>query len=227
VLISLPHAGLEVPAEISDIVSLSPRDIIRDGDEQAADIYSPLKHVAKEYVTTGIARAFVDLNRAEADRRLDGVVKTHTCFNVPVYKRPLTEDVVQQLLDSYYRPYHQKLTEIAERGEVRMGIDCHTMLSAGPPIGPDPGVERPAACLGNLEGRSCPTEWIETFARILSAHLGHRVSLNSPFKGGFITRSHGHEMPWFQLEVSRGDFASIREKSLAVRRALEDWIPLL
>jgi N-formylglutamate amidohydrolase len=97
---------------------------VADGDEGAAEIYD-LKDHAAEFVTTDIARAIVDLNRAEDDRRPDGVV-------------------------------------IA-------------------------------------------------------------VTTNEPFSGGYITRLHGKEHPWLQLEISRAPFMSNAEKRLGVLRALTDF----
>ncbi|UCG51052.1 MAG: N-formylglutamate amidohydrolase [Candidatus Latescibacterota bacterium] len=223
ILISVPHAGLRIPEEITTLVELDQAEIRRDGDEQAAEIYGPLEPDVAAYVTTDIARAFVDLNRAEDDRRADGVVKTHTCFNVKVYNTELGEDLIETLLEKYHRPYHKKLTELAARGEARVGIDCHTMLATGPPVGPDPGRPRPAACVSNLDGISCPTPWLTSLAARLEEALGHEIALNDPFKGGFITRTHAAEIPWLQLEMSRGPFATVREKSHAVREAIAKW----
>lgn len=122
-------------------------------DEGAAEIYLPLKNKVKVLVTTDVARAIVDMNRAEDDRRKDGVVKTHTCWDVPIYSEPLSDILMETLLAQYYRPYHQDLFRLADN--VVAGIDCHTMAAVGPPVGPDPGLERPAACLSNADG-TCP-----------------------------------------------------------------------
>ena len=136
-LLSVPHAGLDVPDDLRDLCILTDRQILEDSDEGAAEIYD-LADEAEAFVTTPVARAIVDLNRAEDDRRADGVVKTHTCWDVPVYRRPLDEDTAASLLDRYYRPYHRRLTELSTSG-VFAGVDCHTMAASGPPIGPDPG----------------------------------------------------------------------------------------
>ena len=148
-LVSVPHAGLEVPEEVASYCILTPRQIVEDGDEGAADIYS-LEEEVQAFVTTRIARAIVDLNRPEHDRSKDGVVKTHTCWNVPVYSPFPPENVVEALLDRFYRPYHAELTESA-RSDTRLGIDCHTMVASGPPVAPDPGAERPWICLRSME----------------------------------------------------------------------------
>ena len=102
-LISVPHAGLRVPPEARPYCSLTPEEIARDGDEGAAEIYT-IENEVECYVTTDVARAIVDLNRAEDDRRKDGVVKTHTCWEVPVYEPFPPEEVVRTLLAQYYRP---------------------------------------------------------------------------------------------------------------------------
>lgn len=219
-LISLPHAGLRVPTEVESICALSRDELVRDGDEGAAAIYAIFDAV-DEFVTTNIARAIVDVNRAEDDRRPDGVVKTHTCWEVPVYSEPPTNGLIELLLDKYYRPYHARLTELAGSG-VRLAIDCHTMAANGPPIGPDPGAERPWVCVGNGEG-TCPNEWVESMARRCEAAFDHPVSINDPFSGGYITQQHSTEMPWLQLEVSRASFMSDDDKRERIQDALTSW----
>ena len=218
ILVSVPHAGLRIPAEVSSSCILTPAEIVADGDEHAAEIYDIATEVAA-YVTTDVARAIVDLNRAEDDRRPDGVVKTHTCFNVPVYRNPLDDAAVETLLARYYRPYHDRLRALAGRG-VRLAVDCHTMLAAGPPIGPGPGVERPHVCLGDGDG-ACPRDWMACLERSFREQFGPRVTRNDPFRGGYITRAHGAEMPWVQIEISRAPFLSNSDKRRRLLQSLE------
>ncbi len=219
IIASVPHAGLRVPDDVAASCMLTPSEIVEDGDEHAAAIYDIADDVA-HYVTTDIARAVVDLNRAEDDRRPDGVVKTHTCFNVPIWREPLGEAAVENLLADYYRPYHARLRALAGP-DVRLAVDCHTMLAVGPPIGPGPGLPRPDVCLGNADG-TCPAAWMDCLAESFREQFGPRVTVNDPFRGGFITRSHAAEMPWVQVEMSRGPFAGNAEKRRRVLRALSD-----
>ena len=106
ILISLPHAGLKVPKALQDNCLLTTDQIIKDGDEFAQEIYSPLRREVAAFVTTDIARAVLDMNRAEDDIRKDGVVKTHTCWDEPIWRNPLNETTIQWLLDNHHRPYH-------------------------------------------------------------------------------------------------------------------------
>lgn len=220
---SLPHAGLARPPEVGQRPILTDEDIARDGDEGAAAIYAPLLEAAAVSVTTPIARAFVDMNRAEPDRNKDGVVKTHTCLDVPIYAEPLPEAIVERLLTRYHRPYHAALTAAAAR--VRFGIDCHTMLAVGPSVGPDEGQPRPSICLANADG-TFPASWMDALADFLSATFGLPVSVNRPFRGGHIIRSHASEMPWVMLELSRAPYLSEQDKGRRVLDALRAFCAL-
>jgi N-formylglutamate deformylase len=222
-LISVPHAGTKIPPEVESISMLTPKQISEDGDEGSAQIYAIGKQV-KAFVTTDIARAFVDVNRAEEDRSPDGVVKTHTIWKVPIYRQSLSEDLIRMLLDKYHRPYHKQLSQLA--AEAKLGLDCHTMAEKGPPIGPDAGRKRPLICLSNANG-TCPEDWSNRLADCLEEAFETKVSKNTPFKGGYIIRSHANEIPWVQIELSRAAFLSHADKRLKFLEALQKWCRFL
>jgi formiminoglutamase len=215
-LISVPHAGLKVPPEVQSYCALTAQQILEDSDEGATDIYALASDVTA-FVTTDIARAVIDLNRSEDDRSTDGVVKTHTCWNVPVYHRPISKELIQRLLRRYYRPYHRRLTEFA--AGAMLGVDCHTMSSVGPPLGPDPDSQRPDICLSNANG-TCPSSVFDPLIDCFQSAFGCEVSVNSPFGGGHIIRTHACELPWIQLELSRAPFLSLEDKHNRVLEAL-------
>ncbi len=220
-LLSVPHAGLRVPPEVEASCILTPDQIAADGDEQAAETYA-LEDEVEIFVTTDVARAIVDLNRAEDDRRPDGAIKTHTCWNEPVYASPLAEEVAERLIARHHRPYHARLTEAAG-GRVPLAIDGHTMAAIGPPIGPMAGQERPPLCLSDVDGTSCPAGMFGRLHGCLERAFEVEVSINHPFKGGYITRTHLSEMPWVQLEISRGPFLPVEEKRRRLLRALTEF----
>ena len=220
-LLSVPHAGTGVPAEVADCCALTPEQIVADGDEGAAAIYA-LADEVDTHVTTTVARAVVDLNRAPDDFRRDGVVKTHTCWEVPVWEPALPAELAETLVDSYWRPYHERLRDLGSSRRFLLGVDCHTMAAHGPPVGPDAGAPRPAACLSNGDG-TCPATWIEVLQSALARRLGREVTINRPFRGGYITRTHAAEMPWLQIELSRAPYASLAEKRRAVLGALAEF----
>jgi N-formylglutamate deformylase len=226
IALSVPHAGLSVPEEVGSYCQLTDEQIRRDGDEEAAAIYDLRREVA-EFASTDVARAIVDLNRATDDRRPDGVVKSITIWQEPIYRRPLPEPVIDQLIDRYYRPYHARLTSFATP-RILFAVDCHTMAASGPPIGPDPGKVRPHLCLGDCRGRSLPPGWMTCLARCFGEFFaGFQVAVNEPFSGGYITRRHAQEMPWVQLEISRAPFLSAERKRARVIESLGKFVELL
>ncbi|WP_419554911.1 N-formylglutamate amidohydrolase [Candidatus Poriferisodalis sp.] len=123
---------------------------------------------------------------------LVAVVKTHTCWKVPVYRRPLSESEVERLLGAYHSPYHDQLSELGRSGRWPLGVDCHTMAASGPPVGPDHGKERPWICLSNGDG-TCPRTWIEGMRACFAELVDGPVNVNDPFRGGYITRSLGEQ----------------------------------
>ncbi len=214
--ISVPHAGLTVPQEVQGYCALTPEQILADSDEGAAETYD-LKSDVTTYITTDIARAIVDMNRTEHDRGQDGIVKTHTSYNTRVYHQPIPDNVIEILLDLYYRPYHQRLSESA--ADVKLGIDCHTMAAVGPPSATDSGCERPNICLSDAHG-TCPQDWFKNMVHCLEKSFESKISVNHPFQGGYIIRSHSSELPWIQIEFSRAPFLQMSEKRERILKAL-------
>ena len=218
----MPHGYVAIPPEISDICKLTPAEIIKDGDEQTYEIYSKLAENAQVVVEAKAARAIIDMNRAEDDIRKDGVIKTHTCWDVPIYSKQPDKQQIKNLIEKYHRPYHDALTKAAKQN-VKVGIDCHTMAEFGPPVGPDTGVKRPTICLGNRNGETCPTEWLEELADLFQKYFDD-VQINRPFSGGHIIASHYHEMPWIQLEYSRTLNVDVHLKAKVVKEVISEWV---
>lgn len=222
ILLSVPHAGLVVPPEARPYCRLSIEEIIADGDEQAAEVYALEEHVV-EVVRTNIARAIVDMNRPEGDDRPDGIIKTHTCWNVPVYDPSLPAEVGESLIERYHRPYHARLTDTMKRPDLLFAVDGHTMAAIGPPIAPDPGRVRPAICLGDRLGESFPPAWMELMVACFEEVFRLPVTVNDPFAGGHICRTHASGFPWVQIEFSRGDFATPQEKRSGLLAVLTEF----
>jgi len=212
VLLSIPHGGDRIPPEVADQVVLSERDLLADGDAFTRDIYGIRDEVAV-VVDTSIARAFIDLNRVADDLppgNPDGVVKSHTCHGVPVYRNAIWNDeqFVNSLLNKYYFSYHRQLQEqLILNQDLVLMLDCHSMEAIGPKIGPDSGSERPAICLGNQSGKSCGETMTQHMARSLCRAFdmgAAQVTINRPFAGGYITRHYANKpVPCLQIELNR------------------------
>ena len=212
ILISIPHGGTKIPEEVNDRVCITKKDLFEDGDAFTREIYG-IKDNVLALIETDIARAFVDLNRETSDRppkNPDGIVKSQTCHNQPIYFPDLILDdsITEALIQKYYSPYHKKISELLNSNNgIQLALDCHTMEAIGPSIAPDQGKARPLFCLGNNYGKSCPNEWVqklaECFQEIFQLKEGE-VKINEPFAGGYITRKYGNNpIPWVQIEMNR------------------------
>lgn len=221
-LISIPHGGGTIPPEVAEMVSITERDIFYDGDALTREIYDFGKRV-DAVIGTPIARAIVDVNRASDDRppeNPDGVVKTVTTDGTPVYRDGMFPDdaLIDILLQRYYFPYHETLGDLLSNHNIRLALDCHSMLKRSPAASDRPGEPRPLICLSNrgdehgmpVSGRgpvTCPPEWIRALAESLrQAFAGAgRVAINDPFSGRYISRYHYERggLPWIQIEINR------------------------
>ncbi|WP_300673765.1 N-formylglutamate amidohydrolase [Desulfoluna sp.] len=225
--LSLPHGGLETPGDLRALSRLSADDIEKDSDEGSHAMARALRPWMAQYAETSIARAFIDLNREETDLTPDGVVKTLTSWNVPIYTAPLSPETVQQLIATYHRPYHHRLSQFVRHPAIRLSLDLHSMAEHAPPISDHPGTKRPRICLGNARHTAASQSWIETMADLAARFMDPDVQINTPFAGGWITRCHGREMPWIQIEVSREPWISWQAKGEALVELTQRFIEVL
>lgn len=226
-LISVPHGGDVIPPEIETACLLKQTDIVIDGDAWTRTLYD-FNGLALEYHDTEIARVAVDLNRCQTDlppANPDGIVKTVTVTGKKIWNSPtgLSEREREKLIHRYYLPYHHALERAANNPQIKLAIDCHSMLDYGPAKGKESWEYRPLFCISNrgtetgVEGQEKVTAPVELMVRMkellekkfykLQEESDARalVTMNTPFKGGFITRHHGNirKIPWIQLEINR------------------------
>jgi N-formylglutamate deformylase len=229
-LISVPHSGTVVPPEAAPYCILDEPSIRQDGDVGAREIFAMEESVIA-FVRTDVARAIVDVNRAEDDFSADGVIKDFTIYGKKVYRRQPPQSTIKDLILKYYQPYHRELSRLAADKDVRLGLDCHTMAETAPPLSGDNSAKRPCLCVSDLKGRSCPATMTRLMLECLEDAFGVPVSLNHPFQGGYITRRHSAEMPWLQIEINRAVFLPLSLKKQKFNQALQafarksGWLP--
>ncbi|MCD8509129.1 MAG: N-formylglutamate amidohydrolase [Bacillus sp. (in: Bacteria)] len=232
-LLSVPHGGLLIPPNLRPFCLLSKEEILLDSDTWTRELYD-FRGVVEEYVDTDLARIVVDLNRSADDLppgNPDGVVKLLSVAGKVVWKQKcgFPPGDVEQLIRNYHSSYHLRLEKAASNGKVVLGIDCHSMLAVSP--GATKGSlhttktadHRPLFCISNRGGTngefigdtlSAPAEMLILFKSLIEQHFTDfvgrdltvpLVTLNDPFRGGFITKYHGTKghIPWIQLEINR------------------------
>jgi N-formylglutamate amidohydrolase len=64
---------------------------------------------------------------------------------------------------------------------------------------------------------------MKIMAECFERAFDREVAINDPFSGGYITRHHGRERPWVQVELSRAPFLTDEKKRTCVLLALADF----
>ncbi len=199
-LISLPHDGSHIPAEIAErMLPAAQRSI--DSDWHVGRLYAPLAQMLGASLLRPIAsRYVVDLNRP-ADgqalypgRRETGLVPTIGFDGALLYRDDLEpgRDEIQRRVNDFWAPYHQAIThEIAallkEHGRVVLW-EGHSIRSRVPML--FEGV-LPDFNLGTADGASCGPALQQRLQACLQTQSRYSHVVNGRFKGGYITRHYG------------------------------------
>ena len=243
-LISIPHGGVEIPAEVAGRFALSDQEISWYCDPSTRTLFDFGQSV-EATIDTGVSRMVIDLNRPPLPlppKDPDGIIKVRTVDGRQVYRPGQLPDLplIHRLMMKWYFPYHQRIDELIDRYPVRIAFDCHSMLPYGSAEQSDAGKCRPLICLGNYGDENgqarpgslttCPPDWIVRLAESFREEFRGtgEVAINTPFSGGFISNAHYWRkgIPWIQIELNRALYE--RENSSIHHSAVvEDHIPEL
>ena len=199
-LISLPHDGSFIPADIAARMQPTARRS-PDTDWHVARLYQTLATVLGASVLKPQAsRYVVDLNRP-ADghalypgQRETGLVPTVGFDGEPLYPHGKAPDAAEVLrrVNAYWQPYHEALAnELArlrdEHGRVVLW-EGHSIRSRVPMLFDG---RLPDLNLGTASGASCSSALQAQLQSCLEAQSRFSVAVNGRFKGGYITRHYG------------------------------------
>jgi N-formylglutamate deformylase len=236
-ILSIPHAGLLVPAEHHERFPLDESALIE------IDLYSDLCYELADgmHLRSELAPFFIDMNRSRTGAD-DGELPHHLTNPAHEYYtiedrlmlgEPYTPEQEEQVL-GYHDLYHGLLARLIDRMRRERGyallFDCHSMTSTGLGRVHDKGERRADFVAGTLHGSSAHETIIESFMSTLSKQasghgLGLTVAADVPYSGGFITRNHhdpAHHVHVIQLEVAMDaymyDAVAMPPKRYALKR---------
>ncbi|AJG21465.1 N-formylglutamate amidohydrolase [Cupriavidus basilensis] len=200
-----PHSGTHYP---QDFRAAIPTQRLRAGEDTHIDaLWESVPRVGGTLIAANFPRVYIDPNRTLDDLDpdlLDGTwpeplapgEKTRLGYGLiwrkmdaatPIYDRKLSLQEVRDRIDTYYRPYHQALSEAVEDTYRRFGSVWHLNLHSMP----NNAYERlkiqsphPLAdfVLGDRDGATCEAGFVGLVASELRA-LGYTVARNDPYKG--------------------------------------------
>ena len=213
-LVSMPHTGTYVPEWLAPRLSSAARPL-PDTDWHLERLYDFLDDLGASVLVATHSRYVVDLNRPPDNTNLypgqdtTGIVPLDTFHREPLYLPgfPPSDEEVRKRIETYWRPYHQRLQQALEETKARHGYallwDAHSIFSVLPRFFRGKLTD---FNLGTADGRSCAPGIGEALAKAVE---GYSVVLNGRFKGGYITRRYGdpaNRVHAVQLELSEATY---------------------
>lgn len=214
-LISVPHAGTMIPADIKD--RMEPETLfLPDTDWFVDKLYSWAPIEGASLISTPWSRYVIDVNRPPDNAPLyqrpgSSLVPEKTFCGMTLYRegRAPDEAEIQDRLERFWQPYHDKLGEALERIRARHGhvvlLDAHSIRSRLPELFEG---ELPNLNLGSNDGVSAASSLVEAAWSVLRASDFEAVR-DARFKGGYITRHYGRPgdgVHALQLEIAQRSY---------------------
>ncbi|MGA0585794.1 N-formylglutamate deformylase [Dyella sp. KRB-257] len=214
-LISLPHDGSAIPADIAARMTPQARRSL-DTDWHVGRLYAPLAEaLGASVLRPSLSRYVVDLNRP-ADghalypgQRETGLVPTVGFDGAPLYVAGGEPDAgeVACRVAHYWQPYHDALSDelarlVREHGHAVLW-EGHSIRSRVPMLFDG---RLPDFNLGTADGASCGAPLQARLDAVLHGQDGYSHVVNGRFKGGYITRHYGRpadNLQAVQLELAQ------------------------
>jgi formiminoglutamase len=197
-IVSVPHAGTEIPPEIEAELAASWLGR-KDADWWVDHLYDFVGELGATTVRTRVSRTVIDVNRDPTGVSLyPGQATTELCPSTTFDGEPLyasgeapTDAAIAARRARYFDPYHDALGAEIERLRAAHGrvvlYDAHSIRSAIPRLFEG---QLPNFNIGDNSGASCHADLTAAVEAACDAFGGTRVT-NGRFKGGYITRHYG------------------------------------
>jgi N-formylglutamate deformylase len=241
-VISFPHVGTDIPADIAAGMTDHGR-AVADTDWHVEKLYAFARERGVGWIEPTLSRYVVDLNRPPDDAALyPGQVSTGLCPAAtfdghPLYvgAAPDAEEIARRR-ERYWQPYHQGLRGLLDATVARHGyavlLDAHSIASEVPRLFEG---RLPDLNVGTNDARSCGAGLGEAVYAAAAAGPFSAV-LNGRFKGGHITRHYGTTLGpvhAVQLEIGQltyldpGSTTWSTQRAAALVRVLEGIVDVL
>lgn len=220
-LISFPHSGTYLPPDLA--ARLRPEVLdLPDTDWFVPQLYDFFRDLGASIIRATHTRYVVDLNRPPdgaplyPGQRETTVCPTETFDGDPLYRgggsvgadgdEPKPSEIAARL-NTYWRPYHEKLSALTRELVQRHGHcilwDAHSIHSRVPGLFDG---RLPDLNVGTAGGRSCSPGLLTRVVASLSAQSQFSFVVDGRFKGGYITRHYGDpaaRIDAVQLEIAQ------------------------
>jgi len=215
-LVSIPHAGVWVPRSINSRLTSKARHL-PDTDWFVDRLYQSVVEQGGGLLIANYSRYVIDLNRPPDDAALyagegTGLLPEQAFDGNPLYRQEMQPDKeeVQERLQQFWMPYHEKLCTELEAVKQRFGhavlLDAHSILSEVPRLfnGMLPDLN-----LGSFKGASADPGLVSASMLALGIDPHFSLVLDGRFQGGYITRNYGcpgNGIHALQLEMAQSAY---------------------
>jgi N-formylglutamate deformylase len=228
-IISVPHSGTYVPAEIR--AALTPAALrLADTDWHVQHLYAFARELGAAWLQAEVSRYAIDLNRPPDNQSLyPGQTTSELCPTLSFAGEPLYHgDVpsaaeVARRREQYWMPYHLALSDLIGAATRRHGfailLDAHSIRGVVPRLF---GGHLPDINLGTFDGRSCDPGLVAPLTSMLDSQQRFGHVLNGRFKGGYITRHYGapaKRVQALQIELAQDAYMDEAAMSFEPSRA--------
>lgn len=230
IVVSVPHAGTEIPNELRGAFRDEISSFIDDTDWFVDRLYGFAPELGITLVRARYSRYLIDLNRDpdgaplySDGRTITQLVPSITFLGEPIYRAaPPSEAEITRRKELYFRPYYELLA--AEIDELQQGFpqvllwDAHSIRARVTTIRAEPF---PQLILGDRDGTTADAR-LSACARDRLSDRGFSAAYNEPFKGGQITRHFGKPatgVHGLQLEMAKTNYMDDAEREWHPERA--------
>jgi N-formylglutamate deformylase len=198
-LISMPHAGECLPADIAARLTDAALRL-PDTDWHLQRLYDFVDALGASVIVATHSRYTIDLNRPPDDANLypgqdtTALCPVDTFDRQPLYREGQQPDAteIQLRIERYWRPYHAalqgELGRLRERHTRLVLWDAHSIRSAVPRFFAG---RLPDLNFGSAAGRACDPRLAELLLETARQHPRYASVLDGRFRGGHITRHYG------------------------------------
>jgi N-formylglutamate deformylase len=211
-LISMPHNGQEIPADIANKMT-DQALLVPDTDWYKDKLYDFAVEMGAYILIPKYNRYVIDLNRDPKGVDLyPGANSTELCPTTAFDLSPLYRDgylpdeqEINRRIALYWQPYHHAIRSTLDEIQQQFGqavlLEAHSILSHVPRFFEG---QLPDFNFGNADGKSCSETLLQ---KVQSLNFSpYSMISNGRFKGGFITREYGqpaNNIHALQLELSQ------------------------
>ena len=140
--------------------------------------------------------------------------------------RQVTAAQRQEILETYYRPHHERLTAMVDAelalNQHALIIDCHSYPNEPLPCDQFPTIFRPDICIGTGGFHTPPA--LANFTYYFFRDRGYTVAYNLPYRGCMVPAAHrgkNERVYSVMLEVNRNIYKDSLEP---IKGIISEWV---